>query len=444
MSDMKQGYAAKRMTAAEAAALIPSGAKVATGLGFAQPPAILGALAERARGGGVKDVSLYYLLASSNGAAILDPDIQDRLRAVSLFHAGPDRALDKALAALGRPPMDFIPTAFCRVPAMLRDDVGVNVVVTTVAPMDENGNFSLSIDTDYIHALAHSAPIVILEVNPALPQVQGNCHVPLERVTALVENHVPLVEMPSAQIRPEDEAIGRLVADMVDDGACLQMGIGAVPDAVCAALMDRQHLGIHTELLTPGLVKLERAGVVDNSRKANHKHISVFTFAMGDRDFYDYLDNNPAFEAYPVEYVNDPHLIATNDRMVSVNATIEIDLEGACNSENVGGRQYSGIGGQLDFVRGASASRGGKSIIACHSTAAGGKISRIVPRLGGPVTTPRTDVQYIATEYGIVNMRGKTLKERARALIDIAHPDFREELEREAHARFGDRLVAVG
>ena len=439
MSDSRHAaaYAAKLVSATDAAALIPSGAKVTTGLGFTQPPAILVALADRARAGEVEGISLYYMLSSANAVPVLQADLQDRLRAVSLFHGGPDRALDTALIARGLPPIDVIPSAFSRVPHALCHDVGVDVLVTTVAPMDEDGCFNLGINIEYTLAAAMHAKMVILEVNPAMPRVRGNCRIPMDRVTAVVENAVPLLETVAATPRPEDITIAKLVAERIRDGACLQMGIGAIPEVVCSMLGDRKHLGIHTELLTPGLVDLMRCGAVDNSRKANHNGRTIYTFAMGDRRFYDYLNDNPLIEGHPVENVNDPSVIAANDQVVSVNATIEIDLQGACNSEVLNGRQYSGSGGQLDFVRGASASKGGMSVIVCHSTAAGGKVSRIVPKLAESVTTPRTDIQWVATEFGMVNLRGLSVRARARALIALAHPDFRAPLERSAAEFFG-------
>ena len=210
------------------------------------------------------------------------------------------------------------------------------------------------------------------------------------------------------------------------------MGIGALPDAVCAALFDHNDLGIHTEMLTPGLVELMKAGVVTNARKSLHPDKTIFTFCMGDRSTYKHLHENPALEAHPVSYVNDVHVIGRNERMVSVNATLEIDLDGACCSEPLNGRQFTGSGGQLDFVRGAYASKGGKSIIACHATAKGGTLSRIVPRLSGPVTTPRNDVHFVVTEYGVANLKGLSVSERATALISLAHPDFRPDLQRAA------------
>ncbi len=208
------------------------------------------------------------------------------------------------------------------------------------------------------------------------------------------------------------------------------MGIGTLPNAVCAKLEGHKDLGIHTELMTPALARLIQCGAVTNRLKTTYRGRSVFTFAMGDRAFYDFLDDNPSMHSAPVQIVNDPRHISKNDNVVSVNATLQVDLGGACNSEHMLGRQYSGSGGQLDFVRGASASSGGKSVIACHSTARDGAISRIVPQLQGPVTTPRNDTHIVVTEYGWVDLKGKSLRERAEALIGIAHPRFRDELSR--------------
>jgi itaconate CoA-transferase len=240
--------------------------------------------------------------------------------------------------------------------------------------------------------------------------------------------NLALLELPIRGPAPEDEVIGRTIAGLVPDGACLQMGVGALPNLVCAQLKDRKDLGIHTEALNPGLVDLVRAGVVNNRRKTIDRGKTVFTFAMGQKAMYDFLNDNSAVESAPVDYVNDPRVIAQNDNVISINSTIQIDLTGACNSEHMLGHQYSASGGQLDFVRGAYASKGGKSIIAATSTAANGKVSRIVARLDGPVTTPRIDTHYIVTEFGSANLKGLSSTERAHALIGLAHPEFRDEL----------------
>lgn len=422
-------YASICMPADQAAALIPSGAKVAMGLGVAQPPAILEALARRASVADISDISLYYMLPTAiAGETVLRYELRDRIRPVSLFHSGVERALDAIAIRESAPLVEVIPVAFSQVPRMLTEHIGVDTLLTTVSPMDEDGNFSFGTNTDYALAVSRTASRVILEVNPHMPRVRGDCTIHVSQVTAVVEHAAPLLAIPRAEPSAADLAIGGIIAGLIKDGDCLQMGIGALPDAVCSALHGHRHLGIHTELMTPGMAELTRLGVVDNSRKQQHAGRSIFTFAMGDQQLYDFIDGNPMLEAHPVDYVNDPAVIARNGNMVSVNATVQIDLHGACNSEFMNGRQFSAAGGQLDFVRGAYASKGGRSIIACHSTAARGTVSRIVPALTGPVTTPRNETHIVVTEYGWVDLKGKTVSERAHALTEIAHPDFRAAL----------------
>lgn len=431
--DFLAAYRDKLRSAEAAAASIPDGAKLAIGIGAAQPPALLEALAARARAGQVGDIQLFYMLSTAVAAqSVLDLALNDRLRPVSLFHSGVERALDKARQAAGRGAVDFIPAHFSQVPRVLVEDVGVDTLATTVSPMDETGHFSLGTNPDYALPVARSGARLIVEVNRHMPRVRGPGRVHVSRVAAVVEHDRPLTELPAAASTATDEAIGRQIAAMVDDGACLQMGIGALPDAVCAALKDHRHLGIHTEMMTSGLAALMRAGVVDNSRKQIQPGVAVFAFALGDPALYDFLADNPACEGHPVDFVNDPAVISRNDRVVSVNATLEIDLFGACNSESVQGRQFSATGGQVDFVRGAYGSKGGRSIIACHATAVNGTVSRIVPRLSGPVTTSRADTHLVVTEYGHADLKGKTVRERARALIALADLRFRDGLERSA------------
>lgn len=426
-------YQQRLMPAARAAALIPSGARVAMGLGFGQPPAILAALADRARAGEVGDVRLYYLLSTGiAGQTVLKDELMGAIRPVSLFHSAIERGLEARAREAGRPnPVAFIPTSFQQTPRVMRE-AGVDTLVCTVSPMDDEGYFSFGTNTDYSRPVSDHAERIILEVNPAMPRVHGDCRVHVSRVAALVENAVPLPELPVAEAGPNDIVIGGLIAELIEDGATLQMGIGALPNAVCAALRDRRDLGLHTEMLTPGLARLMQDGIITNARKTLHPGKGIFSFCMGTRETYEFLDGNPDIEAYPVDYVNDPAVIARNDRMISVNATLQVDLTGACCSEHLNGRQFTASGGQLDFVRGACGSNGGRSIIACHSTAAKGTVSRIAPRLDGPVTTPRNDVHYIVTEHGRAELKGKTDAERARALIAIADPAFRDDLERSA------------
>lgn len=304
---IKATYDAKRMTADQAVALIPNSAKIATGLAVSFPPALAAALADRVRTGGLRDASLYTMLPPATSAApILSPDLADRIRHVSLFHGGIERAGDAARLDGDGPLIDVLPVQFHQIPRMLTDHVGADTFITTVSDMDAHGCFSLGTDADYALAVARSGARLIVEVNPAMPYVHGDCMIHVSDVTALIENHVPLCQVPALPRNATDDAIGAIIAAMVEDGACLQMGIGAVPDAVCAALMGHQHLGIHTELLTPGLVSLIRAGVVDNSAKALHPGKSVFTFAMGDQSLYDFIHDNDAVAAHPVEYVNAP------------------------------------------------------------------------------------------------------------------------------------------
>ena len=435
MTDYAAEYAKRLTTATEAAALVPSGAKLVMSLGVSQPPALLRALADRALAGQIEDVNLYYMLALRNaGETVLQYDVTERIRPYSLFHGAIERALDKRGLEEGRQGVWYIPTGFQQVPYVLVDRIKVEVLITTVSSMDDEGYFSFGVNPDYAMAVARSGARLILEVNENFPRVGGDNRIHISQVEAVIENHVPLIEVGKAPPTPQDELIAPIIADMIEDGATLQMGIGALPDAVCAALFNHKDLGVHTELMTPGLIELIRAGVINNSQKHIHKGKSVFAFAMGTRADYEFIDGNPDFEGYGVDYINNPAVIARNDKVVSVNATLQIDLFGAACSEYLNGRQFTAAGGQLDFVRGASMSKGGKSIIACHSTAAKGKVSRIVAKLDGPVTTPRNDVQWVVTEYGAVNLRGLTDGERARALIGIAAPQFREGLEADAKA----------
>ncbi|NLR98202.1 acetyl-CoA hydrolase/transferase family protein [Rhizobium sp. P38BS-XIX] len=427
-------YRERLRSAQDAVALIPSGAKVAMPLAAGQPPAILAAFAARARAAEVSNVRLHYLLCTGvAGTSVFDFDLRDVIIPMSFFHGGVERALDKRRLAEALPAVDIVPCHFSQVSRALVEHVGVDTLIATVSPMDADGNFSLGASTDYALTVSRKPGIrLILEVNANMPYVRGDCMIPVSSVTALVENNVGLPILPPAPRNEVDDAIGAIVAGLVEDGNCLQMGIGALPDAVCSGLSHHRNLGIHTEMMTVGLANLVKAGVVDNSRKQTHVGRSIFTFALGDQSLYDFLHDNPEVEAYPVDYVNNPFTISRNDRVVSVNATLQIDLNGACNSEFMNGRQFSASGGQVDFVRGAYASRGGRSIIACHSTAAKGTLSRIVPVLTGPVTTSRNDTHLVVTEYGWTDLKGKSVAERARALIALAHPDFREELDRAA------------
>ncbi len=426
---LQQQYRAKSMNAARAVSNIPSGAHIAMGMAVAEPPALLAALAARVEAGNLGDLKLWYFHSMAHaGETLLKPALLDRVRPHCMFLSGIERTLLKEAPEKGLPPVEFVPVAFSESPGLLKDKVPLDTFITTVSPMDRHGWFTFGTSNDYSSTAARSAKRLIVEVNENMPRVFGESLLHISEVDAIVENDVPLAEQICPPISAEEQEIAAIIANMIDDRACLQMGVGTLPSAVCALLEDRKDLGIHTELMTPALARLAQCGAVTNQAKTTYHGRSVFTFAMGDRAFYDFLDDNPAMHSAPVDIVNDPRHVSKNDNVVSVNATLQVNLGGACNSEHLMGRQYSGAGGQLDFVRGATASKGGKSIIACRSTAKGGEVSRIVPTLDGPVTTPRNDTHIVVTEYGFADLKGKSLSERAEALIELAHPKFRAEL----------------
>jgi itaconate CoA-transferase len=435
--DSRQLYQSKLTTPSQAVATIPSGSKLSMGMAMTEPPALLRALADRAAAGGIQDLKVYYMESTSiAGQTILRYELNDRIHPYCLFVSAVERALIKRGAEDGgRKVVGYVPNNFHQATRLLIDEIGIDTFVVTVSPMDRHGYFSFGTGNDYSTKVARAAKRLIVEVNENMPRVHGDgAELHVSEVDAIVENHVPLLELPLREPSPEDAIIGRTIAGLVPDGACLQMGVGALPNFVCSQLEDRKDLGIHTEALCPGLVDLMRAGVVTNRRKTLDRGKTVFTFAMGQKSMYEFLNDNPAVESRPVDYVNDPRVIAQNDGVISINSTIQIDLTGACNSEHMLGHQYSASGGQLDFVRGAFASRGGKSIIAATSTAAHGQFSRIVAQLEGPVTTPRIDTHYVVTEFGAANLKGMSSSDRAQALIGLAHPKFRASLT-EAAAR---------
>jgi len=426
-------YQSKRVSAEQAVAQIGTGENIAMGMALGEPPALLAALAGRLRSSALSALKLWYF-HSMLGAAqtVLSYDLMDHVAPHCMFLGPTERALQEIARKDGRRVINFVPVAFSDAPRLLSHDVDIDTFLTTVSPMDRHGYFSFAANNDYASATARSARRTIVEVNENLPRVFGDSMLHVSEVDAIVEHHADLFEMPVRPVTDEETEISQSIAAMIDDGACLQMGIGALPNAVCDFLSNRSDLGIHTELLGPGLAHLVRCGAVTNRRKQTFPGRSVFTFALGDKDLYDLIDNNPTFNSYPVNLVNDPRHIAKNDNVISVNSTLEIDLFGARNSENVNGRQYSGSGGQLDFVRGARASSGGRSIIACPATAKGGTVSRIVPMLSGSVTTPRNDIDTVVTEYGVARLIGLSGRERARAMIGLAHPDHRVDLQTEA------------
>ncbi|MEQ5837931.1 4-hydroxybutyrate CoA-transferase [Paraburkholderia acidicola] len=427
-------YRSRLTNLADAVASLQSDSSIALGMAMSQPPALLEALAARAQAGDIDGVKVYYFHAEAFlRKSLLRYSLMGRIVPHCMFLGAPERELIRLGEADGnRKVVYFVPNSFSQSPRLFAEHIPVDTMLVMVSPMDRNGYFTFGTNNDYTSGVARAARRLIVEVNPNMPRVFGDSLLHVSEVDAIVESDHPLPELTPKPADDLDRRIGAQIAELVPDGACLQMGIGALPNAVCSALAGHRHLGIHTELLTPGLVELIESGVADNSRKTINRGKSVFTFAMGDRHMYEFLNDNPALESYPVHYINDPYTISRNDNVISVNSTIEMDLTGACNSEHVNGHQYSASGGQLDFVRGAYASRGGKSIIAFHSTAGKDRVSKIVARLAGPVTTPRTDTHLVVTEYGVANLKGLSSTERATALIRLAHPEVRESLTEQA------------
>jgi len=314
----------------------------------------------------------------------------------------------------------------------LSGQLPIDVVLIQVSPPDEHGFCSFGVGVDITMSAAHCAKTVIAQVNPQMPRVHGDCFIHVSKLTHVVEHDAPLLEMPQGTPDEVSMKIGKLIADNIEDGSTLQMGIGAIPDAFLFALEGRKDMGIHTEMFSDGIISLVESGVINNSKKTLHPGKIVAAFTLGTRKIFEFCDDNPIFEFHPCKYTNDPFVIAQNDKMVSINSALGIDLTGQVFSDSLGFMFYSGFGGQVDFVRGAAKSRGGKPFIAFPATAKKGTVSRVVPYIptGTGVTTTRADVHWIVTEYGAVNLYGKTVRERAKALINVAAPQFREELEK--------------
>jgi 4-hydroxybutyrate CoA-transferase len=344
----------------------------------------------------------------------------------------------KQAVAEGR--ADYTPCFFSQIPSLFRDNLlPVDVAMIVVSPPDENGYMSLGISVDYTKQAALSAKLIIAEVNENMPRTGIHSLIHVDDINSFVSSAMPLYELGPSRIGATEKAIGGYISELIKDGDCLQLGIGAIPDAVLSFLHDKSDLGIHSEMISDGVMHLVEKGVINGRRKTLHSGKIVLTFIMGTANLYRWADDNPMIEAYPVDYTNDPFIIAQNDNVVSINSSIAVDLLGQVASDTIGPMQLSGVGGQVDFVRGAARSRGGRSIIALPATAKEGTISRMIPALerGQAVTTSRNDVDYVVTEYGIAHLKGKTCADRAKTLINIAAPDFRDMLIRECKALYG-------
>ena len=419
-------YLSKRTTALEAVGCVRDGDRIVVPTGVGEPPALLTALSSRRREW--HDVTVAQILAMRKYDYI-DPATTEHVRHVALFFGGATRAGGKEGW------IDFTPNNFSEVPQMMaRGQIGADVVFSMASPMDAHGWFSLSLGADYTMAAVAKARAVVLEVNPNVPFAYGNCHVHVSQVAALVESAEPVLEVGLPTIGPVQEAIGHFVAEMIADGSTLQIGYGGIPDAVVMQLVRKNDLGIHTEMLGDGILSLIECGAVTNRRKTWLPGKSIATFALGSAKLHRFMDRNPALEMHPADFTNDPWMAARNDNLIAINATLQIDLLGQCGSESLAHRPYSGTGGQSDFVRAANRSRGGKAIIVLPSTAVGGTVSRIVPTLtpGTHVSTSKNDINFVVTEHGVAQLRGKSARQRAAALIAIAHPDFRHDLLQDA------------
>lgn len=429
MAGVLDTYKSKVRSADEAVQLVSSGDKVVISHGVSQPPKILAAIANRVRQQSLLDLSIYYIHAEPALAdTLLQYDLMDNVSVYCGFFSRYEKQLLSEGEKHGRKVVFFQPNTLSEYPRILSECVQPDCCVLTVSQMDEAGYCSLGTNADYSMAAIASAKTVIAEVNVCMPYTYGNNRVHITELSAIVENNQPLHQVIARQPRKEEYDIAKRIAKLIPDGATLQMGASGVSYALCEVLRDHQDLGLHTELFSKPMMPLIESGVITGNCKTIHQHKHVFTLCFSDQDLYQFMDHNPAIEAYPANYINNPAIIAQNHKMHAINSVVEIDLYGQTTAEVVGWRQYSGPGGQNDFVRGASRSKGGKAILAFSSTAKSGAVSRIVPKLNGMMTNSRLDVQWVVTEYGAKNLFGMTTTERALALIELAHPDHRAAL----------------
>jgi len=423
-------YRQRVTTAEEAVKEIRSGDRVWVHPGCNTPLKLIDAMVARAPE--LENVEVDHIMTLGN-APYADPGMEKHFRHRALFVGSNVRdAVNEGRA-------DFVPIHLHEIPGLITSGrLIVDVALIHISQPDEHGFCSFGVGVDATKAAAEHARTVIALVNQQMPRALGDSFIHVSKLTHVVEVDEPVIELPMvSQVSDVARAIGERIASLIPDGATLQMGIGEIPDAVLLFLKDKKHLGVHTEMFSDGLVELFEMGVVTNERKTLHRGKIVTSFVIGTRKAFDFVDNNPFMEFHPNEYVNDPFIIAQNDGMVAINSALAVDLTGQVCADSIGTKIYSGFGGQLDFIRGAARSKGGVPVIALPSTAKGGSISRIVDTLlpGSGVVTTRADVHYVVTEYGIADLYGRSLRERARQLINIAHPDFREQLESAAAKR---------
>lgn len=437
--DWKKIYDERKTSAEEAVKLIKSGDTVALGHAVAEPPVLLEAMINNASA--YKNVQVSHMVTLGKGL-YSKPEYKDNFTFNGWFSSPTTR--DSIAEGHG----DFTPVFFHEVPIYIRKGIfNIDVFMVMVSPPDDHGYCCVGVSSDYTMQAAKSAKIVLAEVNDQVPVVYGDTFIHVSEIDRFVETSHPLPELGLPKIGEIEEAIGRNCATLVEDGSTLQLGIGAIPDAVLHSLKDKKDLGIHSEMISDGVVELFESGVINCSKKGLDPGKMIVTFLMGTKRLYDFAEKNPMLEMRTVDYVNHPCVVAECTNMVSINACIAVDFMGQVVSDSIGIRQFSGVGGQVDFVRGASMAKDGKgkAIIAMPSVAKkkdGTLISKISPYIdqGAAVTTSRNDVDYIVTEYGIAPLKGKSLKDRARALINIAHPDFRDDLKVEFEKRFNSKF----
>ena len=422
-------YERKRSTAEGAVKWIKSGDRVLIHPGCCTPLHLIDALS--ARKDELENVEICHILTQGE-APYTKPGMEKHFRHRSFFSGANVReAVNEGRADQMHIFLSEIEDLF------LSGQMPIDVALIQVSPPDEHGFLSYGVGVDITMSAAQVARIVIAQVNPEMPRVHGDCFIHISKITYIVEHAAPLLEMPQGTTDEISMKIGRLIANRIEDGSTLQMGIGAIPDAFLVALEGRRDMGVHTEMFSDGIISLVESGVINNSRKTLHPGKIVAAFMLGTKRIFDFCHENPIIEFHPCRYTNNPAIISQNEKMVSINSALGIDLTGQVFADSLGFSFYSGFGGQVDFVRGAARSKGGKPFIAFPATAKNGTISRIAPFIppGTGVTTTRADVHWVVTEYGVVNLHGKSVRERAKDLISIAAPQFRDELEKFAHEK---------
>jgi acyl-CoA hydrolase len=416
-------YKSKVVTVEEAVKVVKSNDRIFLSGNAATPLLLTEALAKRAQE--LSNVEVNHILLFG-GDPLSKPDMNNHFRHNSFF-VGPG---DRQSIADGI--SDYVPIHLSQVPSLFCDEyIPLDVAFIHVSPPDAHGFMSFGVECAASKAAAENAKIVIAQVNECMPRTLGDVFIHVSRVHKIVECSIPIMELKPTTASDIEAKIADFITPIIEDGATLQLGIGGIPDAVLARIEGKQHLGIHTEMISDGVVEAIEKGIITSQKKTIHSGKVVATFVMGTKKLYDYVHNNPLFEIHPCDYTNNPFIIAQNDKMVAINSCIEVDITGQVCADSIGTKIYSGFGGQVDFVRGAAHSKGGKPIIALSSTTKKGTVSRIVPQLqsGAGVVTSRADVHYVVTEYGVASLHGKNLHQRAEALIAIAHPSFRQMLE---------------